>query len=176
MKTLRLGITIAATASLTHAQSFIALLDATQDGGGTRSGSGVFSLTMSETVMTISGDFDGLSGTAVNAHIHGPAPTGQNAGVLYGLFNFITFAPGNNSGSINAPVSLVDNPNGTIFDIPAQLDQLNSGQWYFNIHSSAFGGGEIRGQILSVPEPSTIAMSDLGIVSFVIWQIRRHLT
>ena len=28
------------------------------------------------------------------------------------------------------------------------IQQLESGLWYFNVHDSAFPGGEIRGQIL----------------------------
>lgn len=176
MKTLICSMAIASAASLAQAQSFIGNLDALQDGGGNRTGSGIFYLTLTENVMTISGDFSGLSGVTVNAHIHGPAPAGQNAGVLYGLFNLITLGPDNKSGSINATVPLVANPNGTTFDIATQVDQLNGGQWYFNIHSSTFGGGEIRGQILMVPEPSTVALGTIGIVGFALWQLRRRLT
>jgi hypothetical protein len=32
------------------------------------------------------------------------------------------------------------------------------GLWYINVHSSTFGGGEIRGQLIPVPEPQTYAL------------------
>jgi hypothetical protein len=31
--------------------------------------------------------------------------------------------------------------------IPAQIQDLRNSLWYLNIHSSTFGGGEIRGQV-----------------------------
>lgn len=176
MKTLICSIAIAAATTLAQAQSFIGNLDAGQDGGGNRTGSGIFYLTLTENVMTITGDFSGLSGVTVNAHIHGPSPTGQNSGVLYGLFNRITLGADNKSGTINASIPLIANPNNTTFDIPTQVEQLNSGLWYFNIHSSTFGGGEIRGQILAVPEPSTMALGAVGAIGLVIWQLRRRLS
>ena len=43
-----------------------------------------------------------------------------------------------------------------------QVSDLEGGQWYINIHSSTFGGGEIRGQILPVPEPSTLLLLGVG--------------
>lgn len=175
MKTLICSLILAGATVVAQAQSFIGVLDAAQDGGGNRTGSGIFHLTLSENVMTITGTFAGLSGVAVNAHIHGPSPAGQNSGVLYGLFNQITLGPENKSGTINTTVSLVNNPNNTAFDIPTQLGQLNSGQWYFNIHSSTFGGGEIRGQILLVPEPSTVALGIAGLIGLGLWQLRRRL-
>lgn len=175
MKTLFTSLILAGATIAASAQSYIGVLDGAQDGGGNRTGSGIFSLTLADNVMTITGEFGGLSGQAVNAHIHGPSPAGQNSGVLYGLFSFMTFGPENKSGSISASVPLVSGPNGTAFDIPAQLDQLNGGLWYFNIHSSTFGGGEIRGQILAVPEPSSVALAALGAVGAVAWQLRRRL-
>ncbi len=41
---------------------------------------------------------------------------------------------------------------------------LNNGSAYFNIHSSVFPGGEIRGFLVAqVPEPSTYALMALGL-------------
>jgi hypothetical protein len=60
------------------------------------------------------------------------------------------------------------------FDIPTQLNQLNGGLWYFNIHTSTFGGGEIRGQILPVPEPSTLVLVALGLSGLAVWRERRR--
>lgn len=176
MKTLVCSIALAAVTTLATAQSYVATLDAGQNGGGGRTGDGIFLLTLTENVMTITGDFSGLSGVTVNAHIHGPSGIGMNSGVLYELLNQITLGADNKSGSINTTIPLIANPNNTTFDIPAQIEQLNSGLWYFNVHSSTFPGGEIRGQILAVPEPSTIALSAVGFAGLLIWQLRRRLS
>ena len=39
----------------------------------------------------------------------------------------------------------------------AQATALLAGQLYINIHTSTNSGGEIRGQLTAVPEPSTSA-------------------
>jgi hypothetical protein len=72
----------------------------------------------------------GLSGPVTGAHIHGPAGPGQNAGVL---------VPFTNVGAM--PIS------GEARITPEQLSQLNSGQWYVNLHTARNPGGEIRGQL-----------------------------
>ncbi|HEX7890033.1 MAG TPA: CHRD domain-containing protein [Ramlibacter sp.] len=72
----------------------------------------------------------GLSGPVTGAHIHGPAGPGQNAPVV------IPF------GSLGA------NPlRGEARITPEQLGQLNSGQWYVNLHTAGHPNGEIRGQL-----------------------------
>jgi hypothetical protein len=77
-------------------------------------------------------EFGGLTGPAVAAHFHGPAAEGANAKPQV----FI---------KTNPLVSPVD---GKATLTPEQAKDLLSGQWYFNIHTSANPGGEIRGQVL----------------------------
>ncbi|MBX3654585.1 MAG: CHRD domain-containing protein [Ramlibacter sp.] len=74
--------------------------------------------------------YTGLSGEVTGAHIHGPAAPGQNAGVV------IPFMTGL-SGTITGQTNLTT----------AQAADLASGRWYVNVHTSAFPGGEIRGQL-----------------------------
>ena len=74
------------------------------------------------------------------AHIHGPAPRGTPAGVIIAL---IQTGPTTFKGTWNFSET--------------QQAQVLSGQTYFNIHSSAFPGGEIRGQIDSISAGSAIA-------------------
>ena len=75
--------------------------------------------------------YNGLTGPATAGHIHGPAPTGQNAGVV------IPF-----TGNLNAqPVA------GETTITPAQFADLAAGLYYVNIHTSRFPAGEIRGQL-----------------------------
>jgi hypothetical protein len=175
MKRLLPLIGLMTSLSFAHAQNFIAMLDGAQDGGGTRTGSGIINLTLTGNAFTFSGSFSGLSGTVNTGgfHIHAPAAAGQNASVLYGLFPSITLGADNKSGTINGSQTLVAGQLG--FDIPTQLNQLNTGLWYFNIHTSTFGGGEIRGQILPVPEPSTLVLAALGLSGLVIWRVRRRV-
>lgn len=122
-----------------------ASLDGAQDGGGTRTGTGTASVLLSGNQVTINVTYSGLSGTVGMAHIHSPAPRGSNAGILYHL----TPVPvGGQAGTISQTITLVDKapPFGTVAE---QITQLRSGLWYINIHTSTFGGGEIRGQIES---------------------------
>ena len=46
---------------------------------------------------------------------------------------------------------------------------LIDGDWYVNVHTANFGGGEIRGQVnvSRVPEPSTMVLSVLGLLSLL---------
>lgn len=85
--------------------------------------------------MTLEGTYEGLSGAAQAAHIHGPAPEGENAGVAFPL----TFTEGETAGSgtLAGAATLTE----------AQLAELAAGQWYVNVHTEANGGGEIRGQL-----------------------------
>ena len=80
--------------------------------------------------------YAGLSGTANNAHIHGPAAVGTNNVVLQGLTGF-TF--GSNSGSYSQ----------TFTDVSYGA-AIIAGETYVNIHSTAFSGGELRAQLTAV--------------------------
>lgn len=75
--------------------------------------------------------YNGLTGAASAAHIHGPAAMGQNAGVV------IPF-----TGDMNAQPMM-----GEKAITPAQYADLAAGLYYVNIHTARFPGGEIRGQL-----------------------------
>jgi CHRD domain/Bacterial Ig domain len=122
---------------------FHVAMDAAQEPSGTGTGTGTGSVSLSGNTLTISIAFSGLSANANNAHIHGPAAPGVNAGVLYPL-NAITTL-GATAGTINGTVTLVEGTGG--FSIAQQLQQLCAGLWYINIHTPNNPGGEIRGQI-----------------------------
>ncbi len=175
MKTIVPVLAFAVSVSLASAQSYIATMDGAQDGGGTRTGSGIVNLTLNGSTLTLSGTFSGLSGTVNTggAHIHGPGAPGQSVGVLYSIYNLITsFDADRKGGTISGVVNLTAGTGG--FDLPTQLNQLNGQLWYLNIHTSTFGQGEIRGQIVPVPEPSTLAMVGLGLVGMIGLGMRRQ--
>jgi CHRD domain len=97
----------------------------------TGGGSGVFSVDPDTRALTARVVSTGGPYTAAHIHI---APIGSNAGVAVG---FNETAPGSN---IWVP------PAGTILT-PDQFAAFNSGGMYFNVHSTTFPGGEVRGQI-----------------------------
>lgn len=95
---------------------------------------------------TLTGEYDGddnkmeykiewqnLSGTVTGAHIHGPALTGVNAGVLIPL-NIVTNGI---SGKLEGEVSLPDSVENFLLE----------GRLYYNLHTSLNPSGEIRGQV-----------------------------
>ncbi len=79
--------------------------------------------------MTYTAEYAGLSGPATAAHFHGPAAAGANAGVV-----------------IPATVSPSPIKGGATLTA-AQLDDLKAGKYYFNVHTAANPGGEVRGQM-----------------------------
>ena len=169
--------TLATLASAEAQFQFTATLTGTADGGGGRTGTGTFLFTLTGTTMTISGTFSGLSANSTAAHIHGPAgPLPAQAGVLYDFtpsgLNLATL--GSTSGGINGTFGLVPKGTGGSYTVAQQMADLNAGLWYLNVHSTAFPGGEIRGQILAVPEPSTLALVGLGVGSLLAWGVRRR--
>ncbi|KVN08686.1 MULTISPECIES: CHRD domain-containing protein [unclassified Burkholderia] len=72
-----------------------------------------------------------LTGPATAAHFHGPAPVGQNAGVQVPIPKDALASP------IVGEKALTDE----------QVGDLMAGKWYFNVHTKAHPGGEIRGQV-----------------------------
>lgn len=81
-------------------------------------------------MLTYTVTYSGLSGPATAGHIHGPAATGENAGVM------IPFKP-----PLTSPIK------GTATLTDAQMRDLEAGKTYVNIHTAAHPAGEIRGQL-----------------------------
>ncbi|HXQ16947.1 MAG TPA: CHRD domain-containing protein [Caulobacteraceae bacterium] len=78
--------------------------------------------------------YSGLTGPATMAHFHGPALAGAAAPPV-----------------VPVPASSLANPmKGAATLDDAQVADLKAGKWYFNIHTAANPGGEIRGQLPAV--------------------------
>lgn len=160
MKTIIPILTLVSSLTLAHAQSYVSSLDPAQDGGGARTGIGNVSYTLTGNSMAVSGNFSGLSGNSIAAHIHGPsAPFPSTGSVRYdfGALGLITL--GGTSGTVSGSFNLGDIGAYTVAQQKADLD---AGLWYLNIHSTTFGGGEIRGVLQLVPEPSSLCLFGLG--------------
>jgi hypothetical protein len=81
--------------------------------------------------LTYTATYKDLSGPAAAAHFHGPADAKANAGVVVPV-----------SGAMASPLK----GEATLTD--AQAADLAAGKWYFNVHTAANKGGEIRGQVM----------------------------
>lgn len=127
--------------------------------------------------MRVEAVFSGLLGTTTTAHIHccTAAPLAGNAGVATMVPTFDGFPSGVTSGSYDTTfdlgqtssfnVSYLNNNGGTASSATAALFAgIDEGRAYFNIHSTSFPSGEIRGFLVlqSVPEPGTGLLLALG--------------
>lgn len=87
-------------------------------------------------LLTFRVKWTGLTGNPVGSHIHGEAAKGVNAGIK---FDFTAPLPKTTSGSYTGSV-IVD-------EVAIKEAGLLAGLYYVNIHTPAFPGGEIRGQV-----------------------------
>jgi hypothetical protein len=99
--------------------------------------------------------YSDLLANSTNAHFHGPADFGVNAGVRVGMYD-------------NTPATIITADIGVTagsfvgyHTISEEFEtELLAGLWYINIHSTQHTGGEIRGQV--VPEPTALALLGLA--------------
>lgn len=128
-----LALGLFATPALGDTLDFIALLTGAEEVPPVEvTGTGDLQATFdTETmVLTWTITYDGLSGAATAAHFHGPADPGENAGPVVPI-----------SGGFDSPIS------GEATLTEDQAADLMAGKWYFNIHTAAHAGGELRGQV-----------------------------
>jgi hypothetical protein len=183
-KLLGTTLALAALAAWPAAQAAVFQYDAILDGpsefpanASPGTGYGTFTYDDAAHTLAINFSFSGLLGTVSAAHIHGPTanPGVQNAGVATTTPTFAGTPLGVTSGSYSNTLDLTlsssYNPsfvtaNGgtTAGAETALIAAFNAGKAYLNIHTSQFPGGEIRGFLGPVPEPSTLALTSLGLL------------
>jgi hypothetical protein len=137
---------------------FEAHLDGAQSGvvtPGTGFASG--SVDISSFLFTLDYTFSDLLAPQTAAHIHRGA-AGVNGPVVIGAPTFPLGSSIHYTTTINAGL----------------VNDLLNNNLYLNIHSQLHRGGEIRGQLVAVPEPSTYALAGAAILGVMIVHRRRR--
>src|SRR5271165_2110231 len=140
---MRLALFAAATAAATMALSVVAahaeeikfkadLTGSAETPPTDGKGAGTLAATYDTATKTLTWtvDFSGLTGPAIAAHFHGPAPVGKPAPIE------VPQKP-----PLDSPMK----GSATLTD--AQAKDLMDGMMYFNIHTAEHKPGEIRGQL-----------------------------
>lgn len=144
--------------------------------------------------LALSVTFSNLTGTTTISHFHAPttvsgvgsdaaASAAGLAGVATTTPTLVGFPSGVNAGNYNAVLDLTQasswNPayvtanGGTTAGAEAAFaTALSQGRTYWNIHTSAFNGGEIRGFPVLVPEPGAMALAS-AFLSLAVLRRRR---
>jgi hypothetical protein len=149
-------------------------------------GTGTVRVTVTGTDMRVQTTFSGLVGATTVSHIHCctalpdqggagvatmiPTFTGFPAGVMAGSYD-MTFDM-SSAASFN-PAFVTNNGGTPASAFAALVGGFEAGTAYFNIHTSSFGGGEIRAFLHPIPEPETYALMLLGL-GVVGWAAKRR--
>jgi hypothetical protein len=183
------GAAIVLCAGAAHADIFVyttTLSGAAEAPPNASPGTGFATLTYDNVAhtMRLQATFSGLIGTTTAAHIHAATtlPGQGTAGVATQTPSFAGFPLGVTSGvydntydlslasSFNA--SFITNNGGTPASAEAALfASVANGTAYLNIHSSTFGGGEIRGFWTPIPGPGVMGLA--GIAGLMLTRRRR---
>lgn len=97
-------------------------------------GSATATLDLNTNLLTINGTYAYLSGQVTAQHIHGPASATSSAGIVFTLTNTATAAQGSFTGTFTLNAS--------------QINDLNNGLYYINLHTANNPNGEVRGQLI----------------------------
>jgi len=185
--TLATATLLAATVAQAHTIDFVGTF--TPEGGGGRTGSGTLYMQYDEhgRTLLVNADWSGLSGNTTVSHIHCCfASPATSAGVaLSGPGNnFAAFPAGVNAGHYFTIVDLTNTANwnttflannggSTSVAEATLIAGLMAQTGYMNIHTSTFGGGEIRAFVTVVPEPGSWALMALGLAAVGVAARRR---
>ena len=127
--------------------------------------------------LAVSATFSGLLSTTTASHIHccvSPSAAIPTAGVATTTPSFVGFPLGVTSGTFSNVYDMtlastfragfITANGGTVAGAEAALGLgLANGEAYFNIHTTLFPGGEIRGFLTPVPEPATLTLLGFGL-------------
>jgi len=138
-------------------------------------GSGTVTIDDATFQMVILMSFSGLTGTTTAAHIHAATavPLTGTAGVATTNPSFTGFPTGVTAGTFSSTLDMTQvasynaafvtaNGGTTSSAFTAFKAAADANKAYFNIHTSTFGGGEIRSFLAPVPEPTSAALLAIG--------------
>ncbi len=128
-----LVLAFVASSAFAQVRYFSASLDGAQEVPPTASSSkgfGIVRLDVATNSVQLYCHHGALTATGVAAHMH-DGPVGVSGGVVVGMFSTVS-----NTWTGSGVLS------------PVQVATLSGGGMYFNVHSTTFPGGEIRGQII----------------------------
>jgi hypothetical protein len=127
--------------------------------------------------LSINVNFSGLLGTVTAAHIHGAtaSPFTGTAGVVLTPGTLPGFPLGVSAGAYanvldlslatTYPAAYITANGGTTLGAESAITAaMAAGKTYFNIHTTVVGGGEVRGFLTAVPEPSSLTLLALGAI------------
>ena len=138
--------------SLAAIVNLTSTIDGAQANAGVGTGSagtGFATMTLDDATLLFSWNIAWSGVNATLAHFHGPALPNQNAGVQVGIS--VAANPAISSTTLSA----------------AQATDLLAGLWYINIHTADFPGGEIRGQVSTIPIPAAVWLFGSGLLGLV---------
>lgn len=174
--------------------TFIAHLDGlSEEPPNGSQGTGTALVTIDDMAHTMSVDvvFSDLSTGNTAAHIHvinGPGDTNTTdtvGPVATTTPTFPGFPSGTTSGTYDMTFDttlassyragwITDSGGTTELAETELFAGITSGRAYLNIHSATFPGGEIRGFLTLVPEPASLTLALIGIVSLAVLMFRRQ--
>jgi hypothetical protein len=188
----RILLSVLTAGSLVSAQAAVtqySITFAPEAVGATGSGAGSAIYDDATHLLQLQATYSGLSGNVSQTHIHGPTanPGVGTSGIMVGNTTLPNFTLGATSGTYSQTLDLTQSSiynagflsgagGGTAAGAEtAFINAANQGRAYWNIHTSTFGGGEIRGFLTVVPEPSSVALASLGILGVAarVWCKRR---
>ena len=168
---------LAAPIAQAHTTLYSAFLSGPAEAPANNSpGTGTVLITLDYDLVTmrVQASFSGLLGNTTASHIHAATvnPFASTAGVATQTPTFTGFPLGVTSGSYDQVFDMtlaasynttfITNNGGTVSGaFNALTSAMDNGKAYFNVHTSSFPGGEIRGFLTVVPEPGTASLATL---------------
>jgi CHRD domain/PEP-CTERM motif len=121
----------------------------------------------------LTGSFQNLTGLSLLGHLHCCSSRTANGAQAIDFSENPGFQLGVQSGSFDLTYDLLNATTYTAAFLAASggtargardrlFGNLNNGLGYFNIHSTVFRGGELRGQLAGIPEPASWGMMIVG--------------
>lgn len=174
---LSLGVVMLTTAPAYAATTFTSRLSGLSEipNANNSAGTGVATAAFfnANNSIRLTGSFQNLTGLSLLGHLHCCSSRTANSAQAIDFSENPGFALGVRSGSFDLTYDLLNATTYTAAFLAASggtalgarnrlFAGLNNELGYFNIHSTVFRGGELRGQLAGIPEPASWGMMIVG--------------